>query len=193
MRRAFVLCVALATTLAPTLGPYPPEAKAAVSIALGLDELVGASSGCVVATAAESRSEWVDLGGGRRIVTLTRLTVERTVFGRRQDSIWVRTLGGAVGHIGQVVSGEARLRLGERALVLLRRAPDGVLTVTALGQGHFPVVERDGRPVLVGSPDPGTLLRRRPAATARDALVGATLPAAVSLVEAAVARRDAQP
>ncbi|MBI4951373.1 MAG: hypothetical protein HY908_05030 [Myxococcales bacterium] len=193
----FAWLTALAVTLAPAWLPTSGQAHAALAVALDLDELVAGSEACIVGRAAERRSEWVELGGGRRIVTYTRIDVERTVFGRERASVWVRTLGGGVDGIGQVVSGEARLRPGQRALLFLRRAPDRVFTITALAQGHYPLVEHDGVPAtLAPSPDPGTLVGRStplPQPTARERLVGRALDDVTALVREAKARLDATP
>ncbi len=88
----------------------------------------------------EQRSQWEELGGARRIVTYTRLSIDRPVAGQPDGEIWVRTLGGAVGDIGQQVSGDAQLKIG---------APgDGLRVQGGLGPGRV----RDG---------PGPLPRRR--------------------------------
>src|SRR5262249_20700473 len=119
--RALALAFAVAIPAAVALDPgaplrSPAEARAAVSILLSLDELVGASSYVVVGTGVERYSQWEELAGGRRIVTYTRVQIERPVVGNPGSEIWVRTLGGAVGKIGQSVSGEAQIAIGKKAL-----------------------------------------------------------------------------
>jgi hypothetical protein len=181
------LCLAVPATVvvsprAPHMGP--PIAEAAVSMSLSLDELVTSSSYVVVAKAVERQSVWEDLPGGRRIVTYTRLDVERTVVGEPGTSVWVRTLGGTVGTVGQWVSGEALIPPGSRTLLFLHKAGPTTV-VTGMAQGHFPVVAGDaGAAKLAGSPDPGTLLPRRgPTVSAREVLVGATLERAIATIE----------
>ena len=166
----------------PVAGPH--EAHAAVSVLMSLEELVAASSFVVVATALDRESRWETIGGGRRIVTYTRLKVDRGVSGAAPKEIVVRTLGGSVGKIGQQVSGEAALSLGKPALLFLAKVDDA-LVVTGLAQGHYPVVT-DGKGVtrLASSPDAGTLLPRRgPQIAAREVLVGATLDEGTQAVE----------
>src|SRR5262249_11895117 len=156
----------------------PPEAHAAVSLRMSLPELVGASAYVVVATPAERHSVWEDLAGGRRIVTYTRLVIERNVVGEPGAEVWVRTLGGAVGSIGQTVSGEAQLREGEKALVFLVKVP-GTIVVTGLAQGHYPVAaDESGTPKLRASASrPGLITRRGPTIGADEVLIGSTLEA----------------
>ncbi|AUX23455.1 hypothetical protein SOCEGT47_039800 [Sorangium cellulosum] len=181
----------------------PREAHAAVSIQLSLDELVSFTSYVVVATATEQRSQWEEIGGARRIVTYTRLTVDRAVAGQPDADVWVRTLGGVVGDVGQQVSGDAHIKLGTQAMLFLTRAGSAVV-VSGMAQGHYPVVDGAEPRGLTGgprvavrrlapSPDSGTLLPRPgPSISAREQLVGATLDAAIDLVGRAWKAKHAQ-
>jgi hypothetical protein len=160
---------------------------------MSMDELVGASTYVVVATAESRHSVWEDLPGGRRIVTYTRLKVERAVVGAPGSEVLVRTLGGVVGSVGQAVSGDARIAKGERALLFLAKN-SGALVVAGLAQGHFPVaLDQSGKERLRASPDAGTLLPRPgPVISAREALVDKPLEDAVSSVVLAKRARDAR-
>jgi hypothetical protein len=173
----------------PCLGPSPAEA--AVSMAITLDELLSESTCVVVATSSERQSLWEDTEAGRRIVTYTRLDVDRSVVGQPGSSVWVRTLGGTVGNIGQYVSGEAQLLPGTRSLLFLRKSGTAVV-VTAMAQGHFPVLAKEGEPPrLLASPDAGAILARRgPSIAAREVLVGATLEQALGTIEEARRARE---
>ena len=173
------------------LGPRP--AHASVSIAMSLKELVKLSDSVVVAKASTRRSLWEQQGSGRRIVTYTKLQIEQRIFGQPISQIWVRTLGGAVGKIGQHVSGEPQFGSDSRSLLFLARAPDGAWVVTGRAQGHFPIVGTKKTGLhLEASPDVGTLLpRRKPSTPARDALVGSSPARAISKIRQAKARRDA--
>jgi hypothetical protein len=169
----------------PSSGPQP--ASASVALAVTLDELVRHSDIALVGEAVEARSAWETVAGGRRIVTYTRVRALESVYGQPPDELWVRTLGGVVGRIGQQVSGEARLPTGSRHLLFLTRAPDGALVVTARAQGHFFVEREGGTLKLRPSPDAGAIVtrdRKRP--TARGELADQPLRAGLDLV---VARR----
>ena len=77
-----------------------------------------------------------------RIYTYTQVHVDRAVAGDAAGAtdVWVRTMGGIVGNLGQVVDGEAVLTMGRPALLFLHPGPAGTLQVTARGQGQFPLV-----------------------------------------------------
>ncbi|HVY46635.1 MAG TPA: hypothetical protein VHB21_12190 [Minicystis sp.] len=189
LRRAALVAFAVLLPPVVTLAPdgSVPRAEASVSILLSLDELVAGSTYVVVGTPSDRRSVWEEIGGSRRIVTYTKIDVERAVVGKPPASIWVRTLGGAVGHIGQSVSGEAQLAMGQRALVFVADA-DGVKVVAGRAQGHFPVGE-DRK--LRASPDVGGLVPRPgPIASARDELLGVDLDVSVQKIVRAKARHD---
>jgi hypothetical protein len=171
-------------------GTGVPEARAAVSVLLSLDELLGASAHVVVVKAGESRSVWEDLPGGRRIVTYTTLQVERSLGGAAPgEAVEVRTLGGVVGSIGQAVEGDAKLAKGERAVVFLAKSAKGERTfvVAGLAQGHFPLrADEKGIVRLAPSPKAGSLLPRPgPVISAREELVGASLEDAALRIERA--------
>jgi len=189
--RACLLAICVAVPLLAIVSPNPfclspKDAEAAVSIGVSVDELVASSAYVVVAKAVERQSAWEDLPGGRRIVTYTRLDVERTIAGEPGTTVWVRTLGGVVGEVGQWVSGEASIKPQTRGLFFLHKAGPTVV-VTAMAQGHYPLkLDEAGVTRLAGSPDPGVLLSRRgPSVAARDVLVGVTLERALSVIEEA--------
>lgn len=168
------------------------DAHAAVSIEMSLDELVGYSARVVVAQPVERKSRWEELGGGKRIVTYTRLVVDETVAGDERSEIWVRTLGGRVDKIGQQVSGEASFTLGERTMVFLEDV-EGATVVTGMAQGQYRLQEKDGDLVLAPSVDGGSLLPRRgPSIAAREALLGKKLGLARTAVRDAWKRRGNQ-
>ncbi|WP_437539292.1 hypothetical protein WME79_23745 [Sorangium sp. So ce726] len=184
----------------------PRAAQAAVAIQLSLDELVAAASYVVVATAIEQRSQWEELGGARRIVTYTRLSIDRTVAGQPDGEVWVRTLGGVVGDVGQHVSGDAQIAIGAQAMVFVSRV-GSALVVSGMAQGHYPVVDGEEKPTVAGgagarriavrrlavSPDSGTVLPRPgPAISAREQLIGATLDTAIDAVNQAWKAKHAQ-
>jgi len=115
----------------------------------------------LVVTAVAKRSSWQTIGGTRRIVTDTRVRVDELVSGMDPSTteLVVRTLGGVVGNVGQVVEGSAELTLGEQSLTFVTQLDTALFGVTAMGQGHYPIMtEARGRilrpnrqlPALVG-------------------------------------------
>jgi hypothetical protein len=190
-RRAALAALALALLPALSLSHRAevPSAHASVSVLVSLDELVAASTYVVVATPVERRSAWEEVGGSRRIVTYVRLAVDSAVAGSPGSEVWVRTLGGAVGNVGQSVSGEAQLSRGTKALVFVASV-QGIHVVTGRAQGHYPI-RADGK--LAPSPEAGELLPRRgPSISAREALVGVSLDEAIQTVSRARARHGAK-
>jgi hypothetical protein len=161
----------------------PRGADATTARLVTLEELVGYSTYVVVGRAGERHAIWEEMPGGRRIVTYTRVFVERAIVGAPGTELWVRTLGGVVDKIGQSVAGEAQLATGSRSMLFLAKAPLAVV-VAGMAQGHFPVVTDDkGVPRLATSPDTALLVARPgPTISARERLLGATVDDAASAV-----------
>ncbi len=138
LRPPFVaLCLAFASASAATL-LMPSAAQASVSFAVAYDDMVADSDAVAVVTPLEQRSVWEE----NRIVTYTRLRVEEGVAGAlgTGTETWVRTLGGSVGKIGQLVDGEAVFVQGKSSLVFVRATRPGTFAVVARAQGQFPVL-----------------------------------------------------
>jgi hypothetical protein len=173
------------TTIAPRIGS---EAEATTAVLMTLDEMVRVSEHVVVAEPVERVSQWETIGESERIVTYTRLSVESPIVGGANQDIWVRTLGGIVGKIGQHVAGEAQFTLHQKALVFLAR-PGDKFVVTGMAQGHFPIDDSGSARTLKSSPDTGTLLRSKKTSgpSAREELVGETLARASDKIQAAKA------
>lgn len=161
--RAAAFLIALG---APAISPLvPADASASVSIAATFDGLLHDSSTAAVVTAAESRAVWED----GRIYTYTHVHVSRAVAGELAtgSEAWVRTMGGIVGKVGQIVEGEAAFAPGETSLLFLRPGPIGAYVVTDRGQGQFPVVTDDPKQGahIVRNHSVGMLVAPRVAAT----------------------------
>jgi hypothetical protein len=133
-----VLCSAPDLTH-PSLSPR--SASASTFVELSVAELVSKSTLVVAGTPLDSRSLWEDSDGarGRRIVTYTRVRVDRLIDGKVSGEVWVRTLGGAVDDIGQHVDGEAVLPAEKPSLLFLRALPDGTHAVVGMAQGNYPL------------------------------------------------------
>jgi len=134
----------------------PGVGWASTARAVSLPQLVGLSQYALVGTPTDSSSRWEQVGSSQRIVTYLRIEVSQPIDGRPppERTLLVRTLGGTVGEIGQLVHGEARLELGTAAVVFLTPNDEGVLGVTAMAQGHYPLaIEADRIARLRPSPD----------------------------------------
>ena len=106
---------------------------------LTLEALTKTSDRVLVGTALDSSSHWETIGGKRRIVTDTRVRVDSTVSGPSTDSeVVVRTHGGRVGSVGELLYGEAELVLHAPCLLFLRSSAR-VHHVLGMAQGHYPL------------------------------------------------------
>src|SRR5580698_3412426 len=100
---------ALVAVVVTSVAVSAHHATASVSIAIPLDALVQRSSDVAFVTPITQTAVW-EAG---RLVTYTDLHVDTSVAGAGlADEVWVRTLGGAVGRIGQSVAGEAVFTVG---------------------------------------------------------------------------------
>ncbi len=116
----------------------PTDASASVSIAVAFDNLVKESAAVAIVTAGEQKSVWED----GRIYTYTRMHVDEGVAGTLGAGAdgWVRTMGGVVGEIGQLVDGEPVFVKDKPSLVFLRTFKEGgVFEVAARAQGQYPI------------------------------------------------------
>jgi hypothetical protein len=171
-------------TVAATLA-FANAANATTARAVSLAELVRRSARIARVTSLESFSRSEEVGGMRHIVTYSRLRIDDSIHGPSGESeTLVRTLGGRVGDLGEIVHGEAELALNEPALVFLMPDENGVETVTAMAQGHYPLsIDRAGverlilsrnLPHLVGSGTSAvTQLTGKPFLEARALILGA--------------------
>src|SRR4051812_18654164 len=111
-----LLVAACATTAIG--GLVPREANASLAGAASLEDLPRSSSGIARVTAEGSESAWED----GRIVTYSRVRVDSVIAGRAPGdarALRIRTRGGRVGDIGQIVEGEAVFSPAESSLVFL--------------------------------------------------------------------------
>jgi hypothetical protein len=138
-RRAFV--GSIAASIASTALP----ARASLARGVPLAELVGRSRHIILGTATSGSCQWEKVGRSNRIVTYSVVRVEAALNGEGPASseVYVRSLGGSIGGIGQIVHGEAMLGLGEPAAVFLADLASGVFQVTAMSQGHYPLYRDD--------------------------------------------------
>ncbi len=155
---------------------------------LPLSTLVKRSSLVVVATPISSQSHWATFGTLERVVTDVTLEVSWTLRGKDatgQDII-VRTLGGTVSGLAQIVYGEARLSIGQSCLLFLVPDPSGVLQVMGMAQGHYPTEPDDqGEWRIMRSPGLEGVLR--PELSATETLFGRRLLEIPQLLETAEA------
>lgn len=130
------LCLALA--LAPlAAATVATDASASVMIAVPFDSLVKDADAVAVIVPQDAKSVWED----GRIYTYTRVKVEQGVAGDTSGSeIWIRTMGGVVGKVGQLVDGEPVFTVNKPNLLFMRKfKAGGTWEVSARAQGQYPV------------------------------------------------------
>lgn len=171
---------ALAATLA-----FPAAARAALMRVLSLPDLLKSSEHVLQAVPLDVTAQWETVGERRRIVSYTRVRVEELIAGAKpaKSEILVRTLGGQIGEVGQVVFGEAALRVNEPCVIFLRRAVVNVEQVVAMAQGHYPIF-RDPAGTRRLLPSPNLAELRSSGDSAVRALVGLRLEQAKGLIRA---------
>ncbi len=146
------------------------EARASVSATVLFEELVQGATAAAVVAPVEQRAVWED----GRIVTYTRVRIDRLIAGQLPAEIWIATHGGVVGHILQRVEGEPSFAFEQRSLLFVRphldpvtRAPTSTFVVVERAQGEFPIAGGAQNPRLGLAPDLGELLPPAPAHWAR--------------------------
>lgn len=178
-RRGFVRAITAGAVTAFVGSP----ARASLARAVKLEELTARSQHVVVGESLDAESKWERVGQRRHIVTYTRVRTLELFAGAdpKQDELMVRTLGGRVGELGELVHGEAVLPLGQHGVLFVMPA-DGALAVTAMAQGHYPIA-RDTRGLerLLRSPHASELFGEAGAAVTR--LPGLELAAARALIK----------
>jgi hypothetical protein len=156
--------------------------EATTARAVSLPSLVARSTRIVRGMPLEATATFETIGNTRHIVTYTRLRVDDLIQGGPPASeLWVRTLGGRKDKLGEIVHGEADLVLSEGCLVFIAANADGIDEVTAMAQGHYPIVnDASGTPRLSVSRNMPHLLGGADAAVAK--LAGTQLDEARALI-----------
>lgn len=154
---AFALCLTLAPLAAATVSS---DANASVMIAVPFDALVKDADAVAVIAPQESKSVWEE----GRIYTYTRVKVEQGIAGDTtggNGEVWIRTMGGVVGKVGQLVDGEPVFTPNKPNLLFLRKfKAGGTWEVSARAQGQYPVVvdELSKKRRIIRSANVGVLL-----------------------------------
>jgi MYXO-CTERM domain-containing protein len=170
---------------------WDADARASVAIAVSLEELARGAAGVAMVTSLEQRAAWEN----GRIITRTRVRIDRLVAGDLPSEAWLRTRGGVVGEIGQIVEGEPSFALGQTSLVFLRPhtndefaiAGAPTFVVAERAQGQYAIVA-DARGALRLAQGRAGLLLSAAASPARALLHGRLVEDAVRDVAAVWAR-----
>lgn len=126
------------------------RAEATLVRGLTLPELLAGSDRIAVVTPLFAESSWATIAGQRCIVTDTRVRVEDSIRATTSATeVIVRSLGGRVGAVGELVHGQPELRLGQTSVAFLREVAHGLHWTNGMAQGHYPLLRRsDGARLL---------------------------------------------
>lgn len=164
------------------------QATATLVRGMSLEELVGRSEHAVLGTPLSAGCLYQTIGGRRMLVTETQLRVEGLLGLRapNEQALIVRTLGGRLAGVGELVHGQAELRIGQLCAAFFERDAQGVCWVTGMAQGHYPLDRSEATWVLRASPQLPIIRDWEQSAVKR--LVGTRLGEAERLVAKASAR-----
>ncbi len=113
----------------------PATALATLILDWDIDELVARADLVVIGTVGQQR--YVEVGG--RLVTESDILVEQSLKGRQTLRFVLTQLGGRDGDIIEEVVGTARLRPGQRFLLMTERRRDGRRYIVGLSLGAYHV------------------------------------------------------
>jgi len=173
-------------------------ASASTSLILTLSDLRKRTRRVVLGRPVLHESEWMLVGGSRRIITKTRFVQQHdwlkgeTADDRVEDEFMVWTLGGRVGSLAQKVPGEAHLPLNEQVLLFVGEGADDHERIIGMSQGCYPIQNDHNGLHLQRSPHLPQLIGARPgpeapahARAAVDVLHNAEYHQAFSLIRGA--------
>jgi hypothetical protein len=131
---------------------YAGPARATLVRGLSLPVLVQRSERILVLEPLASACRYADIGGRRSIVTDTRVGVHESWTGASEGELVLRTLGGRLEGVGELVHGQPVLELGTRAVGFLKLGHDGrEWWMTGMAQGHFPLTDASESSRLMAS------------------------------------------
>ena len=130
-----------ALAIAAVLAFAPLTAQATISRAVKFDEKVNRAASIVVGRVVSQESSWD--ANRQRILTRSKIAVEKTLKGSPAQEITIVTPGGTVGDIAQDYVGVPRFHTGDENVVFVRETRAGP-TVLFFDQGAYRVEKNSG-------------------------------------------------
>jgi hypothetical protein len=130
-----------ALAFAAVLALTPVTAQATISRAVKFDEKVEQAASIVVGRVVSQQSSWD--ASRQRILTYSKIAVEKTLKGSPAQEITIVTPGGTVGDIAQDNVGVPRFQTGDENVVFVRQTGVGP-TVLFFDQGAYRVEKDSG-------------------------------------------------
>jgi hypothetical protein len=175
-RRAFLRGAA-----ASAAALYVPEAHATLMRGLSLQALVSRSERIAVLEPFETSTRYAIIGGRKSLVTDTRVGVHADWGDAAESELTLRTLGGRLDGVAELVHGQPVLELGVRAVAFLKRGRhEQAYWAIGMAQGHFPLTDNSEASRLLANRGLPRLLHVETSAVRR--LVGRQLNEAHELV-----------
>jgi len=180
-RRGFLLGAAsFAASVGATL--YARPASATLVRGLPLPVLVQRSERILVVEPLEAVCKYAEIGGRRSIVTDTRVRVHETWAEGDESELVLRTLGGRLDGVAELVHGQPELTLGVHGVAFLKLGRDQqVWWTVGMAQGHFPLSGSSQTSRLLANRNLPSILNLETSAVRR--LVGRQLSEARELVQ----------
>ena len=125
-----------ALAIAAVLALMPVTAKATIARAVPFDQKVDQAAGIVLGRVLSQESSWDT--NRQRILTYSKIRVEKTWKGKTAQEFTLVTPGGVVGDIAQDYVGIPRFKPGEDSVIFVRNSKVGP-TVAFLEQGAYQV------------------------------------------------------
>ncbi|MBI5528741.1 MAG: hypothetical protein HY897_20620 [Deltaproteobacteria bacterium] len=133
--------------VAAALFAVPSIASGAVMLKLETKDLTDQAEAVVLGTVTSTKAQWNE--GKTKIVTLTTVKIGETVKGDLKGEVQIRTFGGEVDGLAQLVPGMPRFAK-DQEVVLFLKSEDKAWHVVGLGQGKYEVVrEKDKDPLVM--------------------------------------------
>jgi hypothetical protein len=157
-----------ALAIAAVVALTPVIAKATIARAVPFDQKVDQAAGIILGRVVSQESSWD--ANRQRILTYSKVRIEKTLKGQTAQEITVVTPGGVVGDIAQDYVGIPRFKAGEDSVIFVRNTKVGP-TVAFLEQGAYQVEvddrgERIVRPLVstavLVDPQRGAVMPERP-------------------------------
>lgn len=129
-----------ALAIAVVLALAPMTAQATISRVVKFDEKVDQAASIIVGRVVSQESSWD--ANRQRILTRSKIAVEKTLKGSPAREITIVTPGGTVGDIAQDYVGVPRFQTGDENVVFVRETGAGP-TVLFFDQGAYRVAKND--------------------------------------------------
>ena len=181
--RRRVICGGLALTVELA----SQSAEATLVRGLPLTALVQQSERIAIIEPLGAVCVYAEIGGRRSIVTDTRVLVHEHWLAADERELTLRTLGGRLDGVGELVHGQPVLEAGVRAVAFLKLGRDRqVWWATGMAQGHFPLTGSSETSRLLENPGLPSIVHLETSAVR--SLVGRELRQARILTRKAAAR-----